>query len=225
MLQEHLNRLKEMPYIKDGYPAKNSLKWAEYVLPNNQLIDKSGLDTCFSRCELIEYCKNHNNSHLNTTIAILSWGGMRRDHAKRLFENYDHLEPLIIKLRSNAFTSRKQAFEEFQKRRRNELLSGLGIGYFTKLICFLAPKINGYIMDQWVGKSINLLTGSSLVKITNKVWVNDQNDSDVYEVFCKNIDLLGEILGCNGLEAEERIFSFGGRNKGEWRKYLISRTT
>jgi hypothetical protein len=38
-------------------------------------------------------------------------------------------------------------------------------------------------MDQWVGKSINLITGEKIVSLTSNSWVNDKNDSDVYELF------------------------------------------
>ena len=75
-------------------------------------------------------------------------------------------------------------------------------------------------MDQWVAKSINLLTGKHLVKLTANNWVNDKNDSNTYEIFCQHIDNLAQILECSGFEAEKRIFSVG-RKKGQWRNYLI----
>jgi hypothetical protein len=106
---------------------------------------------------------------------------------------------------------------------RNKL-PGLGIGYFTKLICFLAPQLNGYILDQWLGKSINLLTGKKLVSITDKGWVTDKNDANTYEVFCSKIDALAKLIQCSGLETEERLFSKGAIGKSErgaWRKYVM----
>jgi hypothetical protein len=73
-------------------------------------------------------------------------------------------------------------------------------------------------MDQWVSKSINLLTGQHIVYLTNG-WVNDKNTSTNYENFCLKIDELANILNCSGFEAEKRIFSIG-RGKGAWRNYL-----
>ena len=113
------------------------------------------------------------------------------------------------------------AFEVFQNQRSANNLPGIGIGYFTKLICFLAPNLNGYIMDQWVAKSINLLTGEPIVNLTGNNWVNDRNDSNTYEIFCQHIDNLAELLNCSGFEAEKQIFSVG-RGNGQWRNYLIN---
>ena len=73
-------------------------------------------------------------------------------------------------------------------------------------------------MDQWAGKSINLLAGKQIVSFYNS-WVNDKNNAETYDIFCKNIDELAVILNCSGSEAEERIFSIGN-GKGGWREYL-----
>jgi hypothetical protein len=127
---------------------------------------------------------------------------------------------LIVDLRNGKYKSREEAFFEFQNRRVKGKLPGLGIGYYTKLICFLSPELNGYIMDQWVAKSINLLTGKNIVKLTSDSWVNDSNDSKTYESFCSHVDCLAYQLKCSGFEAEEVIFSVG-RGQGEWRNYLI----
>ena len=121
-------------------------------------------------------------------------------------------------LRKNKYSTRIKAFDAFQSERSKGNLPGLGIGYFTKLIFFLAPNLNGYIMDQWAGKSINLLAGKQIVSFYNS-WVNDKNNAETYDIFCKNIDELAVILNCSGSEAEERIFSIG-HGKGTWRIYL-----
>ncbi len=110
----------------------------------------------------------------------------------------------------------------FNKKEIRDTYQGLGIGYFTKLICFLSPNLKGYIMDQWVSKSINFLTGDNIVDLTSNAWVNDSNNSDTYENFCNHVDQIAVILNCDGFEAEKRLFSVGGRKKGEWRNYLIN---
>lgn len=217
MIKKHIEKLVEIGDDKEGYLGNNSLKWALYVVGPNSDIDKK-LDCRFDRYELFEYCKN--NSDLNVLIAVLSWGGMRRDHGKRLFENLNYIIPIVEDLRKGVYKTRKEAFEIFQNKRAEGLLPGLGIGYFTKLICFLAPELNGYIMDQWVGKSINLLTGENIVSLTSNSWVNDKNTADSYELFCAKIDELAKELNCDGIEAEKKIFSVGN-GKGNWRKYLI----
>jgi hypothetical protein len=219
MIEKHINKLIKIGDDNQGYLGNNSLKWAQFVIENNTIIDKN-LDTRFDRYQLFKYCDNKNIDNLNVLTAILSWGGMRRDHGKRLFNNLNNLLPLIDNLRKGIYKSRKEAFDAFQKQRINGLLPGLGIGYFTKLICFLSPGLKGYIMDQWVGKSINLITGEVITKLTSNSWVNDKNNSTDYEIFCSKIDKLAIRLNCEGIEAEKRIFSVG-HGKGQWRKYLI----
>lgn len=225
MNQEHLNKLISIGENDKGYKGSNSLKWANYVLPNIKF--DNYLDRELNRYELFEYCANKKNENLNVLVAILSWGGMNRKHGIKLLNQPETVLDLVENLRIGAYKSRKTAFEAFQKNRTNNLLPGLGIGYYTKLICFLAPKLNGYIMDQWVSKSINLLEGEeneNIVHLTNyrgSGWVNDNNNNaETYEKFCSRIDDLSSILGCTGIEAERRLFSVG-HGQGVWRKYLV----
>ena len=219
MNELHLKYLIQQGDNNQGYVGNNSLSWAKAVIPNYRDIDYF-LDRQLDRYELFDYSQNQNNNHLNVLVAILSWGGMRRSHGRSLFDNLNNLLPIIQNLRTGSYQSRQTAFDAFQQERNKGHLPGLGIGYFTKLICFLSPKLNGYIMDQWVSKSINLLTGKHIVNITSNSWVNDSNNSSTYENFCDHIDQIAAILNCDGFKAEERLFSVG-RRKGEWRNYLI----
>jgi hypothetical protein len=218
MNKKHLKKLIEIGDIKQGYVGTNSKKWGESVLGKTAKLD-SYLDKKFERKELFEYCKNNKNNDYDVIVAILSWGGMRRDYGRLFFKNYISVSELIINLRSGKFKTRKEAFKEFQNWRRTNPNLGIGIGYYTKLICFLSPALNGYIMDQWASKSINLLWGEEIVKLQNNVWVNDSNNEFVYETYCQKIDELAVLMGCSGFEAEKRIFSLG-YGKGEWRNYL-----
>jgi hypothetical protein len=217
MNQKHLNYLIQIGDNDQGYVGGNSLGWASHVLPNNYF--DNYLNRHFNRYELFEYCQSSSNDNINVLAAILSWGGMRRDHGRLLFNNLDLILDLVNNLRNGSYHSRQIAFSIFQNHRAAGSLPGLGIGYFTKLICFLSPNLNGYIMDQWVGKSINLLTDQNVVSLTGN-WVNDNNNAETYEIFCTHIDNLAILLNCSGFEAEKRIFSVG-RGLGAWRNYLI----
>lgn len=215
----HLDFILKLGDNDQGYVGTDSFSWAARVFPNTNFIDDN-LKKRFTRYELFDYCRNPKNDDLNVLIAILSWGGMRRDHGRLLFKNTVSILDIVNKLRGGFYQTRKQAFATIHASRAKGFLPGLGVGYFTKLICFLSPNLNGYIMDQWVGKSINLLTGINLVKITGKTWVNDNNNSDTYEKFCIYIDNHARLMKCSGFEAEKRFFSIG-RGRGIWRKYLI----
>lgn len=215
---KHLEFLIQIVDQEHGYVGNNSLNWAQNVLPNKNF--DNFLNKRFNRYELFEYCRNLNNDDLNVLVAILSWGGMNRRHGTSLFANPETVMGLVNNLRKGIYQTRQDAFKTFQENRLCNLTPGLGIGYFTKLICFLAPNLKGYIMDQWVSKSINLLMGNNVVQLTGNSWVNDNNSSETYEIFCTHIDNLAQILNCSGFEAEKRLFSVG-RRQGAWRNYLI----
>lgn len=216
-IPHHLNTLQNIVHIPQIEVGYNALQWGQQVLENLQL--NANLNRRFSRPTLLNYCQNPENDDLHVTVAVLAWGGMRRDHATTLF-NTDGWQIVVQGIRNGAIETKETAFQEFQQL-RNVARNGLGIGYFTKLICFLNPELNGYILDQWTGKSVNLLTGQPHVNISPAGWVNDNNTAQVYQTFCSYIDELSQELGLNGLDTEERIFSTG-RGQGAWRNYLIA---
>ena len=224
MNEKHFNCLLNSNHNPQGPVGRNRLKFGKQVLGKQvQCLEPLPeiLNPKFDRKNLQCLCANPNNSNLKVTLAILAWGGMWVNHAKNLFKKWDNLDKIVTKIRTGKIENRQKAFEIFQTARDKGNLPGLGIAYFTKLICFLNPKLNGYILDQWTGKSINLLWyGSSLVNISKLGWVNDKNDSQRYECFCKRVEELAQALRCEPLIAEERIFSVGGKNPGDWRRYL-----
>lgn len=220
MNEEHLQFLSDAIYEPQGAVGFNALNWAHHVIPDNflYLVDPD-LNQVFNREQLFQYCANPNNSNLNTILAILAWGNMRRDHARVLFLNFwNNLEPIITDLRMGVYYNRMDAFCAFCYARHSGLLPYIGTSYFTKLICFLAPGLHGYIMDQWTGKSINLLYENYDVLFSNN-WVNNNNNAQGYELFCQRIEELAELLDVEPLIAEERLFS-RGRGQGIWRNYV-----
>ena len=219
MNNTHLNTFRSTDYISNLYVGLNANAWSQQVL-GNQYVVPIKLDRKMSRTELFAFCQASDNNNFDTILAILSWGGMNRKHGRVLLKNTNGLEGLVENLRAHKFKDREEAFFEFQKCRQEKLLPGLGIGYFTKLICFLQPVLKGYIMDQWVAKSVNLLYSDQIVNITNN-WVSDENNCKSYEHFCSCIDELSEDSNLSGLETEEKLFSIGGKKKGIWRTHVI----
>jgi hypothetical protein len=226
----HYSKFKELAEGTIKYKGRNPAKWV-----SNEWFSAYGLKNLptvpFTRDDLFDYCSNVSNSHHEVLFTILAWGGMRKSNANKLIELYDEdaLIQLISKLRTdannkkNTLITRSSIYNDFMRLKQENKIPGLGIGYFTKLICFLAPNLKGYIMDQWVSKSINLIYGDSLVKLTND-WVNNNNHGDIYETYCSRIDDIAKDLKCKGFEAEERLFSIGGINRGDWRAYLMKKT-
>ncbi|WP_164126404.1 8-oxoguanine DNA glycosylase OGG fold protein [Sphingobacterium luzhongxinii] len=218
--QEHMDFFRDINDENKVFKGQNSALWISHVMGEGYKCPPE-LNKQLYRDEVWLYCKDSKSTNLDALLAILSWGGMKREHAKRLLKSPDPVMDIVMKLRKQYFKSRSEAFDYIQDKRNTGLLPGMGIGYFTKLICFLQPELNGYIMDQWLAKSVNLLSGKMMVHIANSKWVSDQNDAVVYEEFCLFIDELALNLETTGFKTEERLFSVGGRKKGKWRSYLI----
>lgn len=51
-------------------------------------------------------------------------------------------------------------------------IPGIGPAFFTKLIYFFSPTPDFYILDQWTAKSVNLLTGNWVVKMSGDTVFN-----------------------------------------------------
>ncbi len=218
-IKNHLNYFLNLKEEIDVFRGTNSLKWSIFVCGNKYKYPEIFNQNLY-RDDLLNFCNSKSTSDILALLAVLSWGGMNRKHGKSLLSDPATILEIVNKLRNNYFHSRKDAFEYIHQKRDLNLLPGLGIGYYTKLICFLAPNLNGYIMDQWLAKSINLISDKKLIHIAND-WVTNQNTSLIYEEFCSKIDDLSKQINESGYKTEEKLFSIGGRKKGKWRQYVI----
>jgi hypothetical protein len=174
-------------------------------------------------------------------VSIFAWGGMRTSNGKHLFGL--HMKPWLDvaqQLRDGAL-SRVKGYDAFVALRNTKSLAGLGPAYFTKLLYFLPPPAQkGYIMDQWLGLSINLLTGQEIVKLNESItweWkpkqvsprfdslVSDFNDGAGYEMFCNKIERLSVKMGFGWTPelTELALISEGGHVKKGWRDYVVKK--
>jgi len=112
--------------------------------------------------------------------------------------------------------------------------------YFTKLIFFLRGADvadTGYIMDQWAGCSVNILTGDPCAVLMNATYtwkvpkkgpkklaadfqVSEHNTAEDYERFCRVVDEIAVITKLPPHDAELLLMS-EGKGKGAWRKYVV----
>ena len=154
--------------------------------------------------------------------SILAWGGMRRDAARRLAKHEFLWTEIVGKLRRGGL-DRRASYRLCQDAIRGVGPSGIGPAYFTKLIFFANPAHDGYIMDQWTSRSINLLIdGPPVVKMRVKNHVDPRNNEAVYENFCCAVEALTKALHkVSPEETELCLFSKGGRNPHPWRRYLL----
>jgi hypothetical protein len=225
MNTEALQKLQTSHSQFTRFQSPNLSRWVKSVLPNYDPSWEFGL---IERDVLLDQQVTETLSDLDFSLLILGWGGMRRDHARRLFENQDWLTA-VNAIRNGHVQSRENAYQLFYDLSNQGRIPGMGPAYYTKLICFLNPSLNGYIMDQWTAKSINHIMDvrnsrgeNTRVSINTSGYVLQSNTSVTYEWFCKAIENVAQHFGWEPIMAEEYIFSNGGRKKGAWREYIVS---
>jgi len=221
---DYLKKFLALPYVSQPPVGSPPQVWAKHVkatildsLPTTQL----------SRSALRRFCME-SNSIESCFIAIMAWGAMGTKNGRLVWKARENWSSISEKLRAENPT-RKDAFDEFTSLRDRQKLPGMRAPYFTKLIFFLRPKDDGYIMDRWTAKSVNAIFEKIIVKRNTGGWVTDENDSTDYERFCMCIDELAAIYsqrgisrqdfpnGFRGDQVEELIFS---KPRSEWRKLL-----
>jgi hypothetical protein len=223
--QVHWNFFKNISLIHQGPFGRTPLGWAnghhiEINFDGHQLPNK-----VLTRQEVRLICQDKTIPVLFAYVCAMAWGlqgsgpGGSRTVA-RSWEARGLLQELLLQLRTTNLT-RSQAYELFRK----NSIPGLGPAYFTKLIYFFLPNIfPGYIMDQWTAKSINLLAGRKIVRMSGS-WPNHENSCENYEAFCQLVDFLSEKVGCTGDEFEQRMFSQNGQHRkirGPWRAHVVT---
>lgn len=196
--------------------------WAEYVANySHTLIDPFDLpDKQLSRSELRSLCNVDSGLSDEACLAsIMAWGGQNRKHGVTLFNRFDEVSPILRGLRQGQL-DRLSAYQHFHQIWSKSKPLGMGAAYFTKIIFFCGREPNGYIMDQWTSKSINLILGYDLVHLYNG-FVTKKNTVDSYKLFCEAVESIANDMGVTGEAVELAMFSHGGRSKHPWRQYVV----
>lgn len=218
------------------------LAWYVTGPHNRPLIDEGQLSGTFNRSRLIAMQADSEFRTLEFCIAILAWGGMQRGNRNHLFGK--PVEPWLAvadAIRSGELT-RSEAFDAFAALCREGVISGMLPAYFTKLIYFLMPRDGaplGYIMDQWLGCSVNLLCGRDVVRMDDSLtWhqgkrsatpelrlsshVSIWNTGRDYEHFCTAVEMLSATMGegWNPETTELTLMSRGGSKPLPWRAHV-----
>lgn len=223
----HFEKFRSIENTEHKWQGKKLLDWWKRVVGDQATTLQS---RSISRDELKRICRDTSYSNLEVVAAILAWGGMRSSNGRILFRQIPAIEAtsaLVGKMRRGELGS-IDAFNEFHKLRLSRQLKGMGAAYFTKLIFFCVPRHDGFIMDQWTSKSVNLISGKTIIDLKKDGTVTDKNGPDTYVEFCDYVKHLACVCNLrddgktNGAEqAEIRLFSSGGRKKGEWRRYVV----
>ena len=221
---KHYNKFKECLASAESWKVTEKAieSWWKYVCPSTKgHFPKDNM----TRQKLKDICADDQYSDEDILGNVMAWGKQNRRHARDfLFPRKDEIKPIIGKMRQGSI-DRIEAYEDFYQIWKLKKPLGMGAAYFTKLIFFCDPNHNGYIMDQWTSKSVNLLCGKPIVHLDSSGYVTKKNDSQNYQHFCNIIeDIAKDIAKDTKMSAENvemDMFSKGGWNKGEWRKYVI----
>jgi len=156
---------------------------------------------------------------------IMAWGGQR-------FGNFDTscrapaLEPLILALLASA-NNRQIDFAATQAAAAR--IRGLGISFYTKLLFFLRPVQDAYILDQWTAKSILLLRWPQVVRLGTRghqgfYRARAKTTQQEYGDFCQTVEDLRTVLwpGYPAATAEQVEMAMFDRNRpdGCWRGFV-----
>lgn len=207
------------------WPAKEPAAIAERI--GLTALSQAVLAQPLDRKRLRELVADQSNvSDHDILWAILIWGGINFANGPRLAKSdFTPLVEEISKLRGGAAerSNRALAYDGMSRTIASNEISGIAPAFFTKLIFFAAPKLNGYIMDQWTARSVNLVCQEPFIGITKNGWVEPRNTPEIYEKFCHTVEQL--TLDCGFGSAEEtemRLFGTGGRAKKActWRKHV-----
>jgi len=225
----------------DGAEGRSPPAWFRLLkdIPFDCQVDK--LPENANRLALLDLARKSENEMptAELCVAILAWGGMHPNNGKRLFsKDPQHWIRLSHSIRTGEL-ARSEAYDEYSKLRAKGELPGMGPAYFTKLIYFLMPgtqgKPKGYIMDQWLGCSMNLLFGEKTVKLDENTWwqtpdevrvrsrVSDANSANDYENFCCAVEFIANDMGAPWTPdlVERALMSEGGRRAHDWRRYVM----
>jgi hypothetical protein len=217
--EQHLEAFQTMatPGI---WKVRTASDWLESA--QIERINEPASSRPLSRDFLRSLCSDKRISDRDLLWSILAWGGMKRDAARRLAKNEDRWTKIVGTLRGNGL-NRAASYELCSNAVHEFPAGGIGPAYFTKLIFFANPRHDGYIMDQWTSRSVNLLVdGPALVRMRTKDHVDPRNSAGTYEAFCQVVEQLSSLLlARTPEETEQCLFSTGGKKRAPWRRYLI----
>jgi len=218
-IEPHWTAFIETPYQQQGAIGSAPSLWAERILQ----VPFEGLpQNPLNRTQVREICSNMENDVLLGYICVMAWGGQsnRFGYAQQAWANLDLIDQRLTQLRMQVLTH----FEAYNLFTGENQIPGLGPAYITKLIYFFSPdpasrQTGFYIMDQWTGKSIDLLIGHWVVRMVGNAVANTNNYRN-YQVFCENVDRIAQIMHIPGSQVEEMLFSKGGIHPWPWRQHV-----
>lgn len=168
------------------------------------------------KASCLRIVRNKKYTTVEAFVAIMAWGGWRfftQDAAqKRVWESMNSWLPILDNLRNKSI-SPSSGYSLLHKK-----IPQVGPAYFTKILFFFDTSKSCYIMDQFTGKAMHILTRQTQIPkmLKGKQASIDQNaPASDYEAFCEFVNELVPVLGKRSpVEIEELIFS---QKNAPWR--------
>lgn len=212
------------------WKGKAAAGWLRSVNLRDRLVPETDVNVCTTaqdRKTLRAYCRQNDVSDLETFVAVMAWGGMSVRNGRLALRAPRTMMELVRQIR-HSILDRADDYARFYRARREGSMIGIGPAYYTKLLFFIRPKQDSYILDQWTARSIHVLTGSCkfprVAKLPgNQARVSDSITPQQYEKYCRIVDIIAGHAGpmrWTGADVEERLFSEGGRAPKPWREYV-----
>ena len=204
--------LDDIPEVSSG---KLPAKLAHEAL---EIIRKMGInpDAPLTRDQVRAVCSNKKVGDFLAYAVVMAWGGQRMSHFRSSASNI-HLLDLVKQLR----TSKLSRSDDFERCRvACASIKGLGISFFSKLLYFLRPTTDAYILDQWIAKSLSVLFHPSPVRMAPWGGPHPMTTATEYDACCEAIEQLGlKLWGWRGDQVEQLLFDRPG---GKWRTYVTN---
>ena len=202
-VSKHWQKLAAIPFQAlgaGGFPPQHWVsKYALEGVPHRSLLP----DFQLNRNAVRTICRDTTIPVLHGYACAMAWGGQGGPfggpHVRSAWAMRKQVKRHLERVRSERL-GRKESYALFLK---DGTIKGLGPAYVTKLLYFFSPKLDHYIMDQWTAKSINLLAGREVVRMTGD-YVSGTNTEANYAAFCTSVDMIAKLLRCTGDEAEQR---------------------
>jgi hypothetical protein len=215
------------------WKGKSAAGWFRSVNLRDRLVPDTDANFCTTaqdRKTLRAYCRQNDVSDLETLVAVMAWGGMSVRNG-RLALRAPRATMEVVRQIRHSILDRADDYDRFYRARREGSMIGIGPAYYTKLLFFIRPKPDSYILDQWTARSIHVLTGSRefprVARLPgNQARVSDSITPQGYEKYCRIVDVIASHAGpmkWTGADVEERLFSEGGRAPKPWREYVKKR--
>ena len=202
----------------EGWAGSACRAWAKDVSGIEQLslpIER------MNRRQVRELVQSDGFSDDGAHLAIMAWGGQRRDHGRAVWASFKRLQPILSALRAGALGCHAAYAQLHELTTCEDRVKCLGPAYYTKLLFFLPQREQGVIMDQWTAKSMQLLFDrgdqTPIVKLSRAGFVERSNSAQVYDQFCIFVGELAQRYQVSDGNAEELIFSGSGQ---PWRDHV-----